>query len=129
MDPPKELAGAEYVSLETFRRNGDPVDTTVWVVEDGGVLYVRTSPQSGKAKRIRRNNHVRIARSNMRGKVSGEWADGEAMVLEGKDSERIVGLFRKKYGLQIKLLGALGRLRRGPRVEQVVIGIRLQKSG
>ena len=99
------------------------MQTTVWVVEDAGMIYVRTSPSSGKVKRIRRNPHVRLVRANLRGKVSGDWADGDAQLVEGEKSGRILELFRKKYGLQLKLLGWLGRMMRRPRQQSVILGI------
>ena len=97
--------------------------TTVWVVEDAGVVYVRTSPRSGKVKRIRRDPHIRLVQTNLRGKVSGEWADGDAQFVEGEESGRVLELFRRKYGLQLKLLGWLGRMSRSPQQQWTIIGI------
>jgi PPOX class probable F420-dependent enzyme len=119
----KQFSDARYISLETYRKSGDPVRTTVWVVEDAGVVYVRTSPRSGKVKRIRRDRRVRLVQTNLRGKVSGEWADGEAQLVEGEESGRVLELFRRKYGLQLKLLGWLGRMSRSPRQQSIIIGI------
>jgi len=125
LEPVKQFSDARYISLETFRRNGVGVRTTVWLVEDGGVLYVRTDPESGKAKRIRLNPHVRIAKSDMGGKVKGPWVDGEAKQVDEKESDRVRDLFRKKYGLQIRLLGGISRLTGGGRDDSYVVGIRL----
>jgi hypothetical protein len=119
----KQFSDARYISLETYRKSGNPVRTTVWVVEDAGVVYVRTSPRSGKVKRIRRNPHVRLAQTNLMGKVSGEWADGEGRLIEGDESGRVLELFRRKYGLQLKLLGWLGRMSRSPQQQSTIIGI------
>jgi len=116
---------ASYISLETYRRNGEPVRTPVWVVEDGGVLYVMTDPTSGKIKRIRHDKHVRVAKADMRGNVNGEWADGEATLVNEKESSRIQGLFRKKYGVQIRLFGFLDRFSRNSRDRSAVVGIQL----
>jgi hypothetical protein len=119
----KQFSDARYISLETYRKSGDPVRTTVWVVEDAGVVYVRTSPRSGKVKRIRRDPHIRLVQTNLRGKVSGEWADGDAQFVEGEESGRVLELFRRKYGLQLKLLGWLGRMSRSPQQQWTIIGI------
>jgi hypothetical protein len=121
----KQFSDARYISLETFRKNGASVKTTVWLVEDGGVLYFRTDPKSGKAKRIRLNPHVRVARSDMGGNVKGAWVEGEAKQVDEKESDRVRTLFRKKYGLQIRLLGGLSRLSGGRRDDSFVVGIRL----
>ena len=125
MDLAKQFSEARYISLETRRRSGVTVRTTVWLVEDGGQLYIRTDPNSGKAKRIRWNPHVRVARSDMRGNVKGDWATGEAVRVDENESEKVRELFRKKYGLQIRLLGAISRLAGGRRDDSLVLGIQL----
>lgn len=124
----EQFSKARYISLETFRKSGVGVKTTVWLVEDNGLLYVRTSPKSGKAKRIRRNPRVRLAESDMRGNIKGNWVDGEARRVEEKESDRIRGLFMIKYGTQIRLLGGLSRLLRRPRDDSFVFGIQPQDS-
>jgi len=125
MERAKQFSEARYVSLETLRKSGVAVRTTVWVVEDGGVLYVRTGPRSGKVKRIRRNPRVRIAQTDLRGSIKGNWEDGLARFVIGDDAERILGLFRRKYGLQIRMLGWLARITRSRRAQMVVLGIEL----
>jgi len=124
----EQFTKASYISLETHRKNGEPVRTPVWVVEDGGLLYVRTDPTSGKVKRIRRDQHVRVAKADMRGNVRGEWVDGEARLVDEKESARIIGLFFKKYGLQIRLLRLLGRLMRSSGRQSAVVEIQLRKG-
>ena len=84
MDSAKQFSNEKYISLETYKKNGEAVKSPVWVVEDGGVVYVRTDPTSWKAKRIRKNPRVRIAASDLRGKVTGQWVDGEARFIEGR---------------------------------------------
>ncbi len=116
---------AKYVCVETFRKSGIGVRTTVWVVEDGGVLYIRTDPRSGKAKRIRNNPRVRVAVADMGGNVKGDWTDGEAFRVDEKDSERTRELFRKKYGMQMRLFGVFSRLPGGRRDDSLLLGIRL----
>ena len=125
MELAKQFSDARYISLETFRKTGVAVKTTVWLVEDGGVLYFRTNPKSGKAKRIRLNPHVRVSRSDMRGNVKGAWVDGEAKQVDEKESDRVRDLFMKKYGLQIRLLGGISRVSGGHRDDSFVVGIRL----
>jgi len=124
----EQFSKASYISLETHRKNGEPVRTPVWVVVDGGLLYVRTDPTSGKVKRIRRDQHVRVARANMGGKVSGDWVDGEARLVDEKESSRIMELFLKKYGLQIRLLRFLGRLTRSSHRQSAIVEIQLKEG-
>ena len=128
MSQAEQFTKTSYISLETRRKNGDPVRTTVWVVEDRGMLYVRTDPTSGKVKRIRRDQRVRVAKADMRGNVSGEWVDGEARLVDEKESARIIELFRKKYGLQMGLLRLLGRLTRSSHRQSAVVEIRLRNG-
>jgi hypothetical protein len=50
------LAGEKYISLTTFKRDGTPVATPVWVVsDDGRRLLVWTAAQTWKVKRLRRD--------------------------------------------------------------------------
>jgi uncharacterized protein len=112
----------KYVSLETYKKNGEGVKSPVWLVEEGGTIYVRTDPTSWKAKRIRKNQRIRIAPSDMRGKTKGSWADGEASFMEGEEAERINKLFKKKYGVVGWFLDSVVR-RGGP--PDAIISIRL----
>ena len=50
-----ELSKAQYVNLETFRKNGTGVQTPVWVGRDGNELVIFTNGDSYKVKRLRRN--------------------------------------------------------------------------
>ena len=50
-----------YVTLESFKRDGTPVQTPVWFAEEHGVLYIYTLANAGKVKRIRRHPRIRLA--------------------------------------------------------------------
>jgi len=102
MDSAKLFSNEKYISLETYKKSGEAVKSPVWVVEDGGVVYVRTDPTSWKAKRIRKNPRVRIAASDMRGKVTGQWVDGQAHFIEGQEADRKTEMFKKKYGAGLR---------------------------
>src|SRR5437667_12309581 len=62
-----DLVAERYLVIEPYRKNGDPVRTPVWFVEHQGLIYVRTNRDTGKAKRIPLNPHVRLAPSTARG--------------------------------------------------------------
>ena len=68
----EKLARGRYLSLTTFRRDGTPVATPVWVARQGDELVVYTARSSGKVKRLRNNNRVLLAPCNMRGRVNGD---------------------------------------------------------
>jgi uncharacterized protein len=109
------LAGARYISLTTFKRDGSTASTPVWVVSDDGVrLLVWTGAGTWKVKRIRRDPRVLVAASNYKGVEKGERIAGQARVL-GPDAEPLVtALLRRKYGWQRRALELQAKLRRGP---------------
>jgi uncharacterized protein len=106
-----QLGKQQVVSLETYKKSGDPVRSPVLVVEQDGLLFIRSHSDSWKVKRIRRNPNVRLAPSSWRGKVRGDWVRGEAHVVEGNDAKRALHLFNKKYGFLAAILNFFNRLR------------------
>ena len=87
-----------YISLATFRKNGQPVWTPVWFAVNGGKLYVMTRSDSWKVKRLSNDPRVRFAPCTMRGKITGPQQEGSARVLPpGDDLGR--QLIRHKYWL------------------------------
>ncbi|NMH90408.1 PPOX class F420-dependent oxidoreductase [Pseudonocardia bannensis] len=107
------LGAARYVVLTTFRRDGTPVPTAVWVapLEDG--LGVWTATGSGKVKRIRHDGRVELAESDSRGRPLGPAVAGTARVLDEAGTRRVLTAIRRKYGIVGQVLTALSRLRRG----------------
>lgn len=101
------LVGEKYINLETYRKNGQGVRTPVWFVEkdkdDGSVLYVRTSDDTGKYKRVRKNPSVQIAPCDMRGTVKGKWIKGEARIAGEEEKLKAFKMLEKKYGLLYKM--------------------------
>ena len=106
-----ELDQHRYLSLATFRQSGAEVATPVWFAAAGGELYVFTGSESGKVKRLRRSSRARIAPSDARGRVRGEWHEASARLLtEPLAIERAHAALRSKYGWQMWLADALARL-------------------
>jgi PPOX class probable F420-dependent enzyme len=101
------LAGEKYINLETYRKNGQGVRTPVWFVErnngEDSVLYVRTSEDTGKYKRVRNNPSVQIAPCDMRGSVKGNWIKGEARIAGEEEKLRVFKMLEKKYGIMYKM--------------------------
>ena len=100
----EELAKHKYISLETYRKNGQPVSTPVWFMIDNNLVYVVTRLNTGKVKRLRNNPAVRIAPSSNRGQPKGEWIDGKARFVEGAEAGRVIQMRKEKYGLQARLV-------------------------
>lgn len=101
------LSGNGYVSLETYRRNGQPVATPVWFTIDHNnkVIYVITRTQTGKIKRLRNNSNVRIVPCGMRGQPKGEWLNGRATFATQEQQQIALKQRNKKYGLKARLSG------------------------
>src|SRR5260370_21187239 len=103
-DKLSQFTGKKHISIETYRKTGDPVRTPVWFVEENGELFIRTDSDSGKVKRIRNNPKVRVATSNMRGTVKGSWVEGEARILEPESFEHVFSLLRNKYAMLSRII-------------------------
>lgn len=103
------LADERYIAITTFRRDGTPASTPVWVVsDDPRRLLVATGAGTWKVRRIKANPHVRVTGCNARGKVHGEAVDGVARLV---DAEVLVRrLQSEKYGWQKRLVERLNRL-------------------
>ena len=114
-----QFSAEKVINIETLRKSGKPVQTPVWVVEKNGMLYVRTDANTGKVKRIRNNPSVRIAPSNMSGKILGAWIEGKAHLLNNDEAEQILKLFREKYGITGRLSDSFNKLR-GRKVSTVI---------
>ncbi|MEU1302093.1 PPOX class F420-dependent oxidoreductase [Streptomyces shenzhenensis] len=116
------LGAGAYLLVTSYRRDGSPVGTPVWVVRDGDALGVWTVADSWKVKRIRRRADVLVGPCDVRGRPTGEQVPATAEVVDAATTARYRGLIARKYGVlgRLTLLGS--RLRRGA---QGTVGIRL----
>jgi PPOX class probable F420-dependent enzyme len=117
------LARRKFVSLTTFKKNGDAVATPMWIGHDGDGLFFWTPAESWKVRRAVNNPRVRLVACSRFGKPDdgAEPVDGTAEVITDRATvERLAGVIRRKYGVEffvvsfIELLAARGR--RKPRV-------------
>jgi PPOX class probable F420-dependent enzyme len=99
MTIPKEIHGQKYVSLTTFRKSSQGVNTPVWFAEENDKLYVMTRSDSGKYKRIRNNPQVKLAPCTMGGKITGPEFDGTARVLPAVQWPEAKKALHRKYWL------------------------------
>ncbi len=106
------------------------VQTPVWFAADTSTnldspdakLYIYTTGDSGKVKRIRNNNRVKIAPCNARGGLLGEWVEAQAEIVPGGgETAHGMSLLNKKYMPWKQLLNFFAMFR--PR-ERVVFLIR-----
>jgi PPOX class probable F420-dependent enzyme len=109
----RELGQGKYLSLTTFRKDGTPVATPVWLVQDGDSLRVITQGDSGKAKRLRNDSRVLLAPCDARGNLKGGQVEGSAVLQDAAQTARTAQLVEARYGLLGKLL--MWRSRRAAR--------------
>jgi hypothetical protein len=109
----RELGQGKYLSLTTFRKDGTPVATPVWLVQDGDSLRVITQGDSGKAKRLRNDSRVLLAPCDARGNLKGAQVEGSAVLQDAAQTARTAQLVEARYGLLGKLL--MWRSRRAAR--------------
>jgi hypothetical protein len=95
----------QYLNLETYKKNGQAVATPVWFVIDNDSIYIATKAGTGKVKRLRNNQNVRVMPCGFRGEPKGEWVDGKARFADPQESEQAISLRNKKYGMKAKLAG------------------------
>ena len=64
-----ELGAARYISLTTYKRDGTPVATPVWVAPSDHGYVLTSGPETWKARRLRRDPRVRVQACDGRGRV------------------------------------------------------------
>jgi uncharacterized protein len=108
------LADEQYVLLTTFRRNGTPVATALWVVPmASGELGFWTDSSSGKVKRLRHTVDVTVQPCNRSGKPTPGTAaaNGTARLVDTTETQRMVDAIKQKYGLLAKLIQLSGSIK------------------
>jgi uncharacterized protein len=98
------LARSKYLLLTTFRRDGTPVPTPVWLVRRGDELLAFTATSTGKAKRLRNSSRVAIAPCDMRGRVTGDAVEGTARLQDEAETQVTLDLIRHRYGVLGRLM-------------------------
>ena len=107
------LGDPRYIALTTYRRDGRPVTTPVWLAALEGKIYVFTADNTGKAKRVRATGRVRFAPSSMNGRrILGAWREGTGRVVRDEVLRRkAMAALQRKYGWQLSLAMLVYRLR------------------
>jgi uncharacterized protein len=96
---PPEIHGQKYASLISVRKNGAAVPTPVWFGEKNDRIYVVTSSESGKYKRVRNHPQIRIAPCTFRGRVTGPEFAATVRILPPEDWPGAARTIRQKYWL------------------------------
>lgn len=100
----EELTDQKYISLETYKKDKTSVRTPVWFVIDNDRVCIMTKESTGKVKRLRNNQNVRIAVCSMNGQIKNKWINGIAKMIVGDNAEKIIKLRKKKYGFSARLI-------------------------
>ena len=100
----EQFIDQKYISLETYKKDNTPIRTPVWFVIDGDRICITTKESTGKVKRLRNNQNVRIAVCSMKGEIKNDWKSGMAKMIVGDDAEKIIKLRKKKYGFSARLI-------------------------
>ena len=107
-----DVAGAKYILLTTFTKDGRPKPTAVWAVPDGDGLIVLTEADSWKVKRIRNTPRVTIATCDMRGNVKSEAVEATAVINTSRTKDAYDAISRR-YGVIGKTFNFFSKLRGG----------------
>jgi PPOX class probable F420-dependent enzyme len=105
-----ELKGYRDLNVTTFRKNGVPVLTTVLLALVGDKIYVWTTKDSGKVKRIRNNATVQIAPSTRLGRQLGPIATATARILSDTEQRQAQTVTDRQFGWMKKFFGVIWRL-------------------
>jgi PPOX class probable F420-dependent enzyme len=127
------IADEKFISCTTYRRNGEPVSTPVWVVpvSDGRIGFW-TAMGTGKTKRLAHDPRVLVQPSHR----TGEPREGTAplagtaeLVRSGRLFDEVQARVRAKYGVLATVSRFLGRLtgqrRTGQQYADTVVLVRL----
>jgi len=106
----------QFISLTTFRANGEGVATPVWFVREGDKLYVWTQANSYKVKRLRANSAVEIAPCTARGEITGAKISAQGQVLPPDQASIVKGKINRKYGLFARMFDLMGMFSRAERL-------------
>ena len=102
----ESLENEKYISLETYRKNKQSVRTPVWFVIKENLIFVVTRDQTGKIKRLRHTQKVRVAPCTIKGKIKGDWMSGTANILNEEETKGGSKIKRQKiwiYGKDCKV--------------------------
>ena len=101
----EQFLDQKYINLETYKKDGTPIRTPVWFVIDNDLIYVITREETGKVKRIKNNQNVRIVPCSFKGEPKNEWIKGKAEKITDEGSQKAIKLRKKKYGMSARLIG------------------------
>lgn len=106
----------KYLSISTFKKNGEKKSTPVWYVAKDKKLYIWTADNSWKIKRIKNNNNVEFTASNFKGEHLKESLSGTARIMDKSEEKFPLKLFKDRYGFQYTIFRLMGKLQRSKNI-------------
>jgi len=107
------IADEKYLSLTTFRKNGERKTTPIWIADLGdGTMGFTTQGTSWKCKRIRNDPRVELQPSDSRGRpTQGSSAvPGTATLGTGAEFDRVRNNIKDKYGFQVTMISTMQKV-------------------
>ena len=102
----------EFLSLETYRKNGETIKSPMWFAQDNDALYLWTMADTSKVKRIRNNPHVNIAPCKRMGEVTGAWMTAHATIDDSPIMvAQVEAMLLKKIGLFFRIFRFIDAIR------------------
>lgn len=109
--PSIKLQDEYYINLSTRKKSGDHVNTPVWFAQHNNTIYIFSSGDAGKVKRMRNFPSAKIAPCTVSGKLLGEWIEVSSRIIDDPSIQHeAYKALLKKYGWQMKILDLISSL-------------------
>jgi PPOX class probable F420-dependent enzyme len=108
------IAEEKFVSLTTYRKNGEGKEAAVWIVDLGdGTMGFTTHGDAWKCKRIRNDSRVALQPCDQRGNLTAgtEVVSGTAVLETGAGFDRVRTKIKGKYGFTVTMMIVLNKVR------------------
>ncbi|GBG39116.1 PPOX class F420-dependent oxidoreductase [Mycobacterium montefiorense] len=131
-DATARLGDEKFVSLTTFKRNGDAVAAPMWIVGDGAHLSVWTPADSWKVKRIRHDPRVTLTACGRTGKVRAGQpvvAGTAEVITDPGEVARVESLVKRKYGFGFRVVTLLETIAARGRKPRFALRVTLPAGG
>ena len=128
-DSVSTLGAEKFLSLTTFKRDGDAVAAPMWVAVRDGRLVFWTPREAYKVKRVRRDPRVTVVPCARMGAVAPDArpVTGTGTVVDDPaEVARVRDAIKAKYGVAFRIVTLIERLaRRGRGEDRVVVAVTL----
>ena len=123
----ESLMQAKFLSLGTYRKSREIVNTPIWFAELEGIYYAFSAGGAGKIKRLKNSSQSKVAACTSTGRVTGTWINASAWVLEKNEQTTALKALHQKYGWQMSMVDYLSKLT-GKYNQRAYIAIQVKSS-